>query len=218
MKILKGAFINLGAGLLGGLPNIVIFQFNPERVTRTMSLVQPPAPSRGTGSANSQNQPDQPSGTISFTLRLDASDQLAKSDPLAAASGILPALAAIELLMVPAGSLTINLASLGGGPKPYQLAPSRLPTVLFFWGPARILPVTVNSLTVNEMEYDTLLNPVRAEVNVSLQALTPRQLAKDATLARGAYAYTEGVKEVMAVLNMASAAASGFKTGASIAL
>jgi hypothetical protein len=218
MAALKGAFINLGAGLLGALPNIVIFQFNPERVTRTVTLVQPPQPSRGTASANTQAQPDEPGGTISFTLRLDASDQLAQSDPIAAASGILPALAALELLMVPKGALTIDLASLGGAPKPHQHPPSKLSTVLFFWGPFRILPVTVNSLTINETEYDTLLNPVRAEVAVSLQVLTPGQLAKDATLARGAYTYTEGVKEVMAALNLANAAASGFKTGASIAL
>ena len=31
MAALKGAFINLGAGLLGALPSIVVFQFNPDR-------------------------------------------------------------------------------------------------------------------------------------------------------------------------------------------
>ena len=219
MAALKGAFLNLGAGLLGFLPSVVIFQFNPDRVTRTISLVKSPPPSRGTASWNTAQQPDEPGGTISFTLRLDASDQLAQSDPIAAASGILPALSAIELLMVPASSLTINLASLaGGGSSPHQHPPAKLPTVLFFWGPFRILPVTVNSLSINETEYDTLLNPIRAEVTVTLQALTPGQLPKDATLARGAYSYTEGVREVMAALNLANAAATGFKTGASIAL
>jgi hypothetical protein len=41
MAALKGAFIKLGGGLLGALPNIVVFQFNPDRVTRTPRLVQP---------------------------------------------------------------------------------------------------------------------------------------------------------------------------------
>ena len=35
MVTLKGAFINLGAGLLGAMPNIVVFQFNPDSMSRT---------------------------------------------------------------------------------------------------------------------------------------------------------------------------------------
>jgi hypothetical protein len=52
MAVLKGAFINLGAGLLGGLPNIVIFQFNPEKVTRTPTLAQPPHTPVGAGTVD----------------------------------------------------------------------------------------------------------------------------------------------------------------------
>jgi hypothetical protein len=216
--ILKGAFINLGAGLLGALPNIVIFQFNPDRVVRTMSLATPPPRGRGTAASSSRQQPDMPGESMTFSLLLDATDQLANLDPIAAASGILPALSAIELLMVPATSLSIDLNNLGGGPKPYTHPPFKLPTVLFFWGPFRILPVSIESLTVTETEYDTLLNPIRAEISVSLQALSPGQIGKKDVIARGAYSYTEGVREVMAALNLANAAASGFKTGASIAL
>jgi hypothetical protein len=213
---LKGAFVNLGAGLLGALPNIVVFQFNPERITWTPKLVQPPPPSRGEGARDSQRQPSPPSETVSFTLRLDATDLLADSNPLAAASGILPTIAALELLQVPKAGLSIDLFNLGGSAKPHQHPPERLPTVLFFWGPFRILPVTVSSLSISETEYDQLLNPVRAEVAVSLTVLTPGQLAKDATLARGAYTYSQGVREVMATLNLANSAV--FAAGASIKL
>jgi hypothetical protein len=79
---------------------------------------------------------------------------------------------------------------------------------LFFWGPFRILPVAMTSLSITETEYDTLLNPVRAEVQVNLQVLVPTQLAGD-TLASGAFKYTQGVKEVMAALNLANAAEIG---------
>src|SRR5215471_17757561 len=103
MAALKGAFINLGAGLLGALPNVVVFQFNPDRVTRTPALLRPPPPSDGAGSCDSSQQPGQPGESMSFTLRLDATDQLARSNPIAAASGILPTLSALELLMVPKG-------------------------------------------------------------------------------------------------------------------
>src|SRR5690242_2645294 len=129
MAALKGAFINLGAGLLGALPNIVIFQFNPERVTRTPSLAQPPSPATGSGQVDSAQQPAEPTESYSFTLKLDACDQLASSNPIAVASGILPALSAIELLQVPKSSLLIDLSKLAGGDPPYINPPNRLPTV-----------------------------------------------------------------------------------------
>jgi hypothetical protein len=218
MAALKGAFINLGAGLLGALPNIVVFQFNPDKVTRTPARVRPPPPSDGAGSRDAQQQPGQPGESMSFTLRIDATDQLAKANPIAAASGILPTLSALELLMVPKGSLSIDLFNLGGGKKPHQQPPGKLPTVLFFWGPFRILPVSINNLGITETAYDPLLNPVRAEVSVGLQVLTPDQLAKDATFARGAYKYSQGVKEVMAALNLANAAEIGVSASLSLSL
>ena len=212
---LKGAFINLGAGLLGALPNIVLFQFNPLRVSRTPRLAQPPAESDGSGSRDATQQAGEPAESFSFSLRLDATDQLAASNPIAAASGILPALSALELLMVPKDSLAIDLFKLAGGNQPYQHPPQRLPTVLFFWGPFRIWPVTVNSLSVSETEYDQLLNPIRAEVSVSLQVLTPFNL-RGQELAQGAYLYSQGVKEVMAALNLANTAAMGISGGISL--
>jgi len=209
MGALKGAFINIGAGLLGALPNIVVFQFNPERVTRTPSLSRQPQAPDGSGNHPAVQQPDYPTESISFSLRLDASDQLAGSNPIAAASGILPTLSALELLMVPASGVSLDLFSLaGGGSKPFQLPPLNLNTILFFWGPFRILPVVISSLSITETEYDPLLNPVRAEVSVSLRVLTPSQLS-DSTLAIGAYNYTEKVKQVMAALNLANAVSMG---------
>jgi hypothetical protein len=216
MAALKGAFINLGGGLLGALPNIVVFQFNPDRVTRTPSLVQSPPRDDGSGRHNSGQQPGQPSESYSFTLRLDATDQLASSNPIAAANGILPALSALELLMIPNSSLSIDLLNLGGGKKPHLHPPDQLPTVLFFWGPFRIWPVNITSLGITETEYDPLLNPVRAEVSVNLQVLTPSQIAKDAQFARGAYNYSQGVKEVMAALNLANALPLGVSASLSI--
>ena len=219
MATLKGAFINLGAGLLGGLPNIVIFQFNPERVSRTPSLAQLPKTPVGAGQVDATQQAAAPTESFSFTLKLDASDQLAESNPIAAASGILPTLSALELLMVPKSAMTIDLASLAGSTSTkFVSPPAKLPTVLFFWGPFRIWPVTVNSLSVTETEYNTLLTPVRAEVAVSLQVLTPSQIDPQATLARGAYQYSLGVKQVMAALNLANAAQLGLSGSFSLSL
>ncbi|SRR6266567_4144437 len=218
MAALKGAFLNIGAGLLGALPNVVVFQFNPDRITRTPTPAhQPPRPD-GSGNRPATQQPDNPSETISFSLRLDATDQLAQSNPIAAASGILPTLSAIELLMVPKSGLSIDLFGLSGSSgKPYQLPPLNLPTILFFWGPFRILPVTITNLSITETEYDTLLNPVRAEISVTLNVLTPSQLGSS-TLAVGAYNYSEKVKEVMAALNLANAVSIGVGSAMSLSL
>jgi hypothetical protein len=217
MAALKGAFLNFGAGLLGVLPNIVVFQFNPTQVSRTPSIPRRPQSCGSAGSSDARQQPCPPTESMSFTLRVDATEQLAQSNPLAAASGILPTLSALELLMVPKSSLSINLASLSGGPGPHQTPPASLPTVLFFWGPTRILPVAITSLSVTETEYDTLLNPIRADVAVSLQVLQPGQLAGD-KLGNAAYTYSQGVKEVMAALNLANAVQFGVSASLSFSL
>jgi hypothetical protein len=220
MAALKGAFINLGAGILGLLPNIVIFQFNPERVTRTPKLIQPPAPPKGSGATDSTQQPGDPSESYSFTLKLDAADQLAQGNSIANSSGILPALSALELLMIPKASLKPDLAALLGGGKSssFKLTPVKLDTILFFWGPFRIFPVTINSLSINETQYDPQLNPIRAEVSVTLQVLTPNQMDPGAILAIGAYTYSEGVKQVMAALNLANTASLGLSGSLSLSL
>ena len=220
MAALKGAFIKIDAGLLGALPNIVVFQFNPEQVTRQPALVRPPTPNTGGGSTDESQQPSPPTEWISFSLRVDATDQLASGNPtgaIAAASGILPTLSALELLMVPQRSLAIDLVRLVRGKSLFQHPPDKLSTVLFFWGPFRILPVSVYSLTITETEYDTLLNPIRAEVSVNLEVLTPDQLNGD-TLAIGAYYYSQGVKKVMAALNLANAAQIGVSTARSFSI
>jgi hypothetical protein len=205
LPVLKGAFLKLDAGLLGGLPNIILFQFNPETVSRTPSIPVPPQAPDGSGARDSQSQPGEPTEQISFSLRLDATDRLAEGDPIAAASGILPALSALELLLYPGSPPALDL-SLGGvgGSQPYQMPPLKLGIVLFFWGPLRILPVAVTSLSIQETEYDQLLNPIRAEVGVTLSVLTPAMLAASRKLEIGVYRYTQKAKEVMAALNLAS--------------
>ena len=40
--MLRGALIEYGTDLIGPIPNVVIFQFNPEQLTRTITIPQPP--------------------------------------------------------------------------------------------------------------------------------------------------------------------------------
>ena len=217
MAALKGAFLNFGAGLLGALPNIVVFQFNPTQVSRTPAIPRRPPACTNSGATSAKQQPCPPSESMSFTLRIDATDLLAQGNPIAATSGMLPTLSALEMLMVPQSPTSLNLLSLSGSTGSHQSPPTSLPTVLFFWGPFRILPVAITSLSVTETEYDTLLNPIRADVSVNLDILQPNQLAGD-TLGNAAYNYSMGVKQVMAALNLAYAVQFGVSSSLSFSL
>jgi hypothetical protein len=77
------------------------------------------------------------------------------------------------------------------------------------------VPVRVTGLTIVEKLYDSLLNPVHAEVQLRLRVLTPAELQAAtvdddvlAGLATVAYTYTLGVRQVGALANLGNAAAS----------
>ena len=217
MAVLKGAFLNFGAGTPGALPNIVVFQFNPVQVSRTPAIPRRPQPRTYSGPTSARQQPSPASESMNFTLRIDATDLLAQGNPIAATRGMLPTLSALEMLLVPQSSLSLNLLTLSGSPGSHQLPPSNLPTVLFFWGPFRILPVAITSLNITETEYDTLLNPIRADVSVNLDVLQPDQLAGD-ILGNAAYNYSANVKQTMATLNSVYAAQFGVSSSLSFSL
>jgi len=85
--------------------------------------------------------------------------------------------------------------------------------VLFVWGPGRIVPVRVTSLTFTEKLYDAiLLNPIHVEAQLGLRVLTQDELAKVngplATVAKAASSYSQGLREVLALANLANAAES----------
>ena len=90
---------------------------------------------------------------------------------------------------------------------------AQLPTVLFVWGPGRILPVRVTSLTITEKLYDAvLLNPTHVEAQIGLRVLTQEELkyvdGPLGSLANTAYGYSQGLREALALANLANAAES----------
>jgi hypothetical protein len=113
-------------------------------------------------------------------------------------------------------------ASIGAAPQIATAAPTsaktetvprlEMPTVLFVWGPQRIVPVRLTGLAITERLYDRLLNPTHAEAQVTLRVLTPDELlavsAPMADIAKVAYVYTQGLRQVQALVNLGDAAAS----------
>ena len=53
-----------------------------------------------------------------------------------------------------------------------EIKQQEAPLTLFIWGPTRVLPVQVTSFSITEEAYDTLLNPIRAKVDLSLYVLS----------------------------------------------
>jgi hypothetical protein len=106
-------------------------------------------------------------------------------------------------------------AALGGGGStqpPTTVPKAQLPTVLFVWGLGRIVPVRVRTLTITEKLYDGLLNPTHAEAQIGLDVLTPDELnavtGPLADIAKVAYSYSQGLRQVLAAANLVNAADS----------
>lgn len=231
-QFLHGAFIQFMDTFLIPLPNVIIFQFNPETMTHTWS----PAQAVSSGAGGAANAADAnplavrgtPGESFSFTLAMDANDMIADGSPvaegLAVASGVYTRLAALEMLMYPTsssggglvGSVSAAAGAIGGaagGGVRRDVPAAQLPTVLFVWGPGRILPVKVTTLTITERLYDSLLlNPTHAEAQIGLQVLTPEELkyvtGPLADIANIAYTYSQGLRQVLAIANLANSVES----------
>ena len=212
--LLKGALIEYGMDLIGPIPNVVIFQFNPEALNRTFMLPQRPT---GANDREQSQAGDTVSEKISLTAHFSAIDMLGEDKVLAKAFGIGPQLAALEKMVVPppedGGLLGQALDAIGdalglggGDDAPVQPIPrQQFPRTLFIWGLTRVQPVKIASMSISEVEYDNLLNPIRAEVEMEIHVL-PIDPCSDDLLAIGASKYTQLAKDVQAVANLANTA------------
>jgi hypothetical protein len=136
--------------------------------------------------------------TLNFELRLDATDALDSGNLIASTCGVSPALSTLELMTHPKGEsvLTQALSGLLGPKVDLRFTkPENPPLVLFIWGVQRVLPVNINNLSITETEFDTLLNPVRATVSVSLTVIEGKN---------SFFRFTKTAKEAMSVLNVAN--------------
>ena len=211
--LLKGALIEYGANLIGPIPNVVIFQFNPETLTRSLKI--PAKPVTGASAREGTQAGEKPLETISFKASFSAADELNDNKVLARRFGIGPRLSALEKMVHPSSKLTgligaaidaIGSALGGGGGAPTQAIPrEKYPKIIFIWGPARVLPVVIDSMQISELEYDSKLNPIRAEVDISL-TVNAIDACSDDRVAKGALEFSEMAKEAQALANLANTA------------
>lgn len=204
-KFLKGALVAYESQFLGAIPNIIVFQYNPEQLSRSLThRMETTTSEKNVGAARSETYRTSgpPVETIDITVAIDAADQLAEPalHPFAVAKGIHPALAALELLMYPTIDQFIQVTTLSMAGSA-QLSSVDVPMVLFVWGKSRVLPVRITSFSVTEQAFDQWLNPIRAEVKLGLKVMSYVDLIND-SIGHGVYIATQIQKEVMARLNI----------------
>jgi len=220
--LLKGALVELTEPFLGPVPNVVVFQYNPETLTRELASSAEFAATGGNGAKSSKvatAAPYKPVETFNVTLELDAADDLERPDenPVAVASGVADRIAALEMLLHPLGDEGVvgqALATVAGALG--DVVPrSEVPIVLFVWGPGMILPVRLTSFSVEEQAFSPTLYPIRAKVTVGLRVLNPDDLKKFGSqtsasreLAVKAWQFTHGQRELLARANVTNSVES----------
>ena len=98
---------------------------------------------------------------------------------------------------------------------------SKAPTILFIWGPGRIVPVRINTFAVEEQLNNPMLYPLRAKVSLGMQVLTDADFGSDPDtiekLAIAAYKFTMTQKRVLALANTANGVESDSRPAADLA-
>ncbi len=217
-KLLKGALIRIAEDFLGPIPDIIVFQYNPHTLTRTLKPWGSPVQDKSVrSSATNRAQPFDPVETFQLALELDAADALEEPEihPVAATSGVADRIAALEMLLYPVeedASTQSKVPGVGSATAKRKAAPM----VLFVWGPGRIVPVRLTSFSVEEQAFLPTLHPMRATVTIGLGVLddnyfesrrlasASRTLSAAESLALAAYKYTRGQKEGLARANLAN--------------
>jgi len=212
MTLLRGALIEYGTDLIAPIPNVVIFQFNPESLARSLQIPPPPT---GATQRETTQAGERTFEKISFTAHFSAANMLDEGKALAELFGIGPQLAALEKMVLPSSKLAglvgaaidaIGSALDAGDAKPAQPIPrEKYPRILFIWGLTRVLPVTIDSMSISELDYDSVLNPLRAEVQITLSVISVDDCSDD-VLAKGALEFSMLAKEAQAIANLANSA------------
>jgi hypothetical protein len=204
-RLVKGAIIGLDQ--FNPLASIIVFQYNPETMTRSLE----PRTTGGTDGGDKSEAlrlTGPPKETITISIELDAVDQLESGDPQAMSAGVYPALSALEMLLYPKSVKVISDAILAQAGN-IEIIPPEAPLTLFIWGPQRVLPVRITSFSITEQAYDTALNPIQAKVDLSMYVLSYADL-KITNPGYSLFLAYQVAKEVMATSNVSSIQSIGF--------
>ncbi len=206
-QVMKGALV--GIDPFNPLASIIIFQYNPDTLTRTLTTQT----TGGTERGEAMRLTGPPQETIRLQVEIDAADQLEQANGIATAMGIYPTLASLEMLLYPKSALVIAnavLAAVGV----IEMIPAEAPLTLFIWGIKRVLPVRLSSFSITEQAFDTSLNPIRAQVNLDLRVLNYNDLGL-LSVGGALFMAHQIAKEVMATISGVGNLTGGLSASAS---
>lgn len=168
-RTLRGAIVAVSPAQ--PLSRVVVFQYNPDEVSRTLQPRAVAGGGQAQGGADAHRLIGAPTETVSLTVELDATDQLEAKDPVAATAGILPQLSVLEMLLHPDSARVIARAILLAAGS-IEILPVEKPLAVLVWGPARIVPVKLTNLQITEQAHSPGLTPLRASVQIAATVLT----------------------------------------------
>ena len=192
-QLLKGAII--GVDPFNPLASIIVFQYNPDTLTRTLTAQTTGGNADGGEALRLKGPPQE---TIKIDVEIDATDQLEQGRGTATSMGIHPTLASLEMLLYPKSALVIAnevLAQVGI----IEIVPPEAPLTLFVWGVKRVLPVRLTEFSITEEAYDPGLNPIRAKVGLGMRVLNYSDLGL-LSVGGGLFMAHQVMKEVMATI------------------
>jgi hypothetical protein len=173
-RLLSGGIVLMDAAS-GAVQRVIVLQYNPETLTRTL---QPQVMGAESGDrVEAMRLKGPPVESIKLDAEIDATDQLEfpAQNPNAVAFGISPQLAALETLVYPTLSRlqqNNNLARMGT----LEIVSPEAPLTLFVWSKTRVIPVRVTEFSITEEAFDQDLNPIRAKVSLGLRVLSVSDL------------------------------------------
>jgi hypothetical protein len=169
-KVLRGGLVLLDGDGRSVL-RVISLQYNPDTLSRSLQV-------RGTATdAGDRLEVTRlkgpPAETIKLEAEIDATDQLEfpGSNKDTVTSGVLPQLAALEVVVSPS-SASLQAAQRLAGTGALEVLPLPAPLVLFVWGSKRVLPVRITDVAILEEAFDANLNPIRAKVTLSLRVMS----------------------------------------------
>jgi hypothetical protein len=158
--------------------NIVVLQYNPDSLTRTLQ-VQSVAPAYQNRS-EALRLTGPPIESFKLEAEIDATDQLELPSlyPNAVQYGILPLLTALELMIYPTSTQLLGNNALAQSGT-LEISPMEAPLSLFVWSMNRVVPVRITDFSVTEEAFDPTLNPIRAKVSLGMRVLSVDDLGFD---------------------------------------
>jgi hypothetical protein len=206
-RLHKGAIV--GIDPLNPLASVIVFQYNPITLTRTVNART--MGGKEGAKAEAMRFTGAPKESIKLDVIVDATDQLEKAESTAVSMGVYPQLSALEMLLYPKSALVIanQVLTLMGT---IEIVAPEAPMTLLIWGVKRVLPVRLTGLTITEEAYDVKLNPIRAKVGLNLHVLSYSDLP---AAHPGSFMFMahQVMKEVMATIgsvnNLGSVAGGG---------